>query len=86
MRVKQNYYPHKTVKLDHYVEEWVDNTCGDHYGIAEGAARTATNTLEAFGRLINVLADKGLLNNVEVSMIVHGYRRDIELVKEESHD
>jgi len=60
----------RTVKdVSDYVTDAIDVDYHDREGIAEEADRRSTNTLNAFGRLCEVLADKGILSAQEISYI-----------------
>lgn len=66
--------------LEEYAEYRLD---GDDYGkgAMEAATDTARNNSRAIGRLLDHLAEKGLLNAAEVSNIVEGWSGNNEFVR-----
>lgn len=57
------------------IEDFVASGCYDNNssGVAETAQGTAENTAKALGRLIDLLASKGLLSGEEIGLIVGNY-------------
>lgn len=67
------------------VEDYVVSELnGESYdrGQIEAIEKTGENTVEAFGRLIDVLATKGLLDAKEIMQIIGDYDYDgVELIR-----
>lgn len=64
------------------VSAYVDKSlsqCLDHGGIAEDARHVAGQVSEGLGRLVERLAEKGLLNGRDITYIADGYEKDAEL-------
>ena len=62
----------------HTVQSYVSRSAAyvDPYGgggISENSRQVATQTADALGRLVQCLADKGIVNAAEVQMIAEGY-------------
>jgi hypothetical protein len=65
------------------VSDYIARKLGDTYanGQLERAEDVGNNTRHAFARLVNLLADKGLLNAQDITNLVEDYST-AELVKE----
>ncbi|MEF1335886.1 hypothetical protein REH81_03685 [Vibrio rotiferianus] len=61
----------KVKDVAEYVTDAIDVDYHDREGIAEEAYRRSTNTLNAFGRLCEVLANKGVLSAQEIAYIAN---------------
>ncbi len=72
MKIKTNSYGWNS---EGEVSSWVDATLSDARsdGIAERAQQVADACAEAMGRLVAVLAEKGILTAPEVYHVAKGY-------------
>lgn len=75
MKIKTNTYGRNT---GYEVESWVDSVLSDarHDGSAERAQDVAYGCAAAIGRLVAVLAEKGILTAPEVHRVAMGYHDD----------
>ena len=83
MKVKETSYPRDEYEsIAEYAKSKLD---GSHYdsGALEAAGQTADNCASAIGRLLDVLATRGVLHAKDVSEIVDGYDCEIELSEED---
>lgn len=62
-----------TTSVSEYVARELQHTDPDSGGVVEDAAMVAGQTACAVGKLMDVLASKGLLSAIEVTDIVCGY-------------
>jgi len=72
IKVPANYYSKETTEtIKEYTTHKLD---GDDYGRGqlEAAEATTTNATDALGRLMETLAQKGLLSAPEITYIVEG--------------
>jgi hypothetical protein len=82
-RVMVKYRRDEPCPLASYASYELDGNDYD-VGALEAAERTGVRTREAFGRLMQVLADKGILNAADISFILHDYvHHDLTLVRSE---
>ena len=64
----------RTVKdVADYVTDAIDVDYHDREGIAKEADRRSINTLNAFGRLCDVLAEKGILSAQQIAYIANDH-------------
>jgi|LakMenE01Jun11ns_1017448.scaffolds.fasta_scaffold8342023_1 hypothetical protein len=75
MKIKTNQYGWNS---EGKVSTWVDNEISDvrNDGELERARAIAVACSEAFGRLVEVLAEKGVLSAPEVYRVAKGYHND----------
>ena len=74
MRIKIESYGEvcEYESLKDYAELMLD---GDDYGngVIEATANTARNNSQAIGRLLDLMAEKGLVSAEEITTVVEGY-------------
>ena len=71
----------KEYEIPHYV---VETLCGDDYerGALEAARATADDAVACLGRLLDLLADRGVIGAADFEKIIHGFV-DEDLTKTE---
>jgi len=78
---RETYEGHKDTEVKDYIINCLDGNDYDR-GALEATRKTADNACEAIGKLINILANKGLLTATEIKDIAGDFMSDsIEFVK-----
>lgn len=62
----------KSLNIESYAEHSLDG-CSYDTGQLEAAAATSRNNSRAIGRLLDLMASKGLLTAPEITQVVEGY-------------
>ena len=85
MLIKENHTYQWPVLPAMNVSDWVEQSLLDHDvpDRADQAQANAESAQRCLGLLIQKLAEKGLLNAIEISEVVCGYPRDVDFVEPE---
>ena len=77
MRISENRIGiEEEIELFQYVSEKLQSS-EFNQGVLEDAATTATNSTEAVGRLLDILAEKGILSLPQIFSIATGYSESL---------